>query len=361
MNSRAKLIAFYLPQYHPTPRNDEWWGKGFTEWTNVAKAKKLFSGHYQPHIPADLGFYDLRLPEVRKAQADMAREYGIYGFCYYHYWFENGFEELERPFDEVVRLGEPDFPFCLCWANESWYSKFWNLDGTVEKRILAEQKYLGKEDNEAHFYRLLNAFKDKRYIKVDGRLLFVIYRYWSFEHFKEFSNQWNELAKKNGLPEFYFVTYSTQIDEAISEAKALGFDNIISCQLYQMGNVKNRMLARLRHLKRIILRIPDIRDYAKHYSDLTSPYDADEYVIPTIVPNWDHTPRSGISGLVFQNATPENFEKHVRQIINVINQKNNKICFLKSWNEWGEGNYVEPDLKYGYGFLNVIKKYFKTE
>lgn len=358
---KPKLIAFYLPQYHPTSRNNEWWGKGFTEWTNVAKAKKLFLGHYQPHIPADLGFYDLRLPEIREAQALMAKEAGVYGFCYYHYWFENGFEELEKPFDDVVELGRPDFPFCLCWANESWYAKFWNMDGTVERKILAEQKYPGEKDNEAHFYRLLNAFKDKRYIKVDGRLLFVIYRYWSFENFEEFRNQWNNLAKKNGLPEFYFVTYTTGIEKAMNEAKKLGFDSIISCRLYQMGNAKYRMLSRLRHLKRVIFGIPDIRDYGKHYSELTTPYDVDEYVIPTIVPNWDHTPRSGKSGLVFQNATPENFEKHVKQIVHVLNQKNNKLCFLKSWNEWGEGNYVEPDLKYGYGFLNVIKKYFKTE
>ena len=359
MSNNKKLIAFYLPQFHPTPRNDEWWGKGFTEWTNVGKAKPLFRGHYQPHVPADLGYYDLRLPEVRQAQADMAREYGVYGFCYYHYWFEAGFEELEKPFDDVVNLGQPDFPFCLCWANESWYSKFWNMDGTVEKKILAEQKYPGEKDNEAHFYRLLNAFKDKRYIKIDGRLLFVIYRYWSFEHFEEFRDQWNRLAIENGLPGFYFVTYTTNIADAINESKKLGFDNIISCRLYQMGAAKNRVQYGLKRWGRTILGNPDIRDYSKHFSELTTPYDIDEYVIPTIVPNWDHTPRSGKGGMVFQNANPECFEKHVKQVVDIIEKKNNQLCFLKSWNEWGEGNYVEPDLEYGTGFLEVIKKYFK--
>jgi lipopolysaccharide biosynthesis protein len=156
----SQIIAFYLPQFHPTPHNDLWWGKGFTEWTNVGKAKPLYPGHYQPKVPADLGYYDLRLPEVRQEQAKLAQKAGVTGFCYYHYWFENGFEELDKPFKEVVNSGEPKFPFCLCWANESWYSKFWNKDGTSSKKILAEQKYLGSEDHIKHFYSLLKAFKD---------------------------------------------------------------------------------------------------------------------------------------------------------------------------------------------------------
>ncbi|MDJ0634982.1 MAG: glycoside hydrolase family 99-like domain-containing protein [Xenococcaceae cyanobacterium MO_188.B29] len=170
MNNNIKAIAFYLPQYHPIPENDKWWGKGFTEWTSVAKAKPLFKDHYQPHLPADLGFYDLRLPEVRQAQADLAREYGIYGFCYYHYWF-NGKRLLERPFNEVLESGKPDFPFCLCWANENWTRRW---DGQ-DREILIEQKYSVVDDRE-HIKSLISAFKDPRYIKIDGKPLFLIYR-----------------------------------------------------------------------------------------------------------------------------------------------------------------------------------------
>ena len=203
-----KIIAFYLPQYHPTPHNDEWWGKGFTEWTNVAKAKPLFGGHYQPKIPADLGFYDLRLPEIREQQAELAREAGIDGFCYYEYWFGNGHEELELPFKEVLESGKPDFPFCLCWANESWYKKFWNNDGAViDKKILAKQTYPGDEDIRNHFFARLNAFRDSRYMKYEGKLIYVIYKPLEHPEVKHFIQVWQQLAKENGLPEFYFIAF----------------------------------------------------------------------------------------------------------------------------------------------------------
>lgn len=166
---KVRVIAFYLPQFHPTPENDKWWGKGFTEWTNVGKAKPLFKGHYQPKVPADLGYYDLRVPETRREQAELARQYGIEGFCYWHYWFGNGRQLLQRPFQEVLASGEPDFPFCLAWANHSWEDKQFNKEGG--NKMLMEQLYPGDEDYIAHFNAVLPAFKDPRYIRVNGEAL----------------------------------------------------------------------------------------------------------------------------------------------------------------------------------------------
>lgn len=355
----TRIIAFYLPQYHPTPHNDEWWGKGFTEWTNVARAQKLYPGHYQPKVPSDLGFYDLRIPEVREQQARMAQEAGIYGFCYYHYWFSEGHEELEMPFREVVKCGNPDFPFCLCWANESWYSKFWNKDGSAEKKLLAEQKYPGRADNEAHFHSLLEAFGDKRYIRVDGRPLFMIYQPLTFEGFREFKEQWNELARANGLPGFYFVgqvLHTWQIDDV----RNMGFDAVNHCHRldnYYRDNRNTKWIGKgINFIKRHI-DIPFIIPYKKAISGAVFPEDYHEDVFPTMMPNWDHTPRSGRGGTVLQNSTPELFERHAADIIRTTLDKEpqHKIVFLKSWNEWGEGNYMEPDLRYGHGYLNALK------
>lgn len=362
MANNKKLIALYLPQYHPTPRNDKWWGKGFTEWTNVGKAKPLFPGHEQPKVPADLGYYDLRLPEARKAQADMAREYGVYGFCYYHYWFEDGFEELERPFYEVVDSGEPDFPFCLCWANESWYSKFWDLDGTVGgKKCLAEQKYLGKEDNEKHFYKLLKAFKDPRYIKHEGKLFFGIYKPLEFVDLKEFMKQWDKLAQDNGLPGFSFFAVSSDVRAEYDKIKELGIKDIVSTDLNtnMQRNMSTWDRVKLKLYRKVYRKAPTIVDYAKYYPYLSNLCEEYRDLIPSLYPNWDHSPRSGSGSTVVINTNPENFEKHVKQVSSILYKRGGEqLCFLKSWNEWGEGNYVEPDLKHGKGFLEVIKKYF---
>lgn len=354
------VIAYYLPQFHPTVNNDKWWGKGFTEWTNVAKAQKLYKGHYQPHIPADLGFYDLRLPKVREQQAEMAKYAGVSAFCYYHYWFENGNEELDLPFKEVVASGKPDFPFCLCWANESWYSKMWNKEGAVvSKKLLAEQKYLGEEDNIKHFNSLLPAFKDKRYFKYKGKIVFVIYRPLLFKGIIEFIQQWRNLAKDAGLNDFYFIGYTYDVASEYNKIIELGFDAVDDCGIvnYQMYNngLINKIKSKLNNYKRKLFNLPAIHQY-KDVSQffLSEEYDQLEEVLPTLIPNWDHTPRSGSNGYLFENSTPEEFSKHVQRLKEIISPKENKICFLKSWNEWGEGNYVEPDLKYGWGYLDVL-------
>lgn len=356
---KPQVIAFYLPQYHPTPHNDEWWGTGFTEWTNVAKALPLFKGHYQPKIPADLGFYDLRVPEVREAQAAMAREYGVDGFCYYHYWFGDGRRELERPFDEVLESGKPDFPFMLCWANETWSAKFWNPDGSkIDRKILMEQRY-SDEDTDRHFFHLLKAFKDKRYIRVDGRPAFMVYRPLLLPDASKFIARWQQLARENGLPGIYFLCQLQMdiTDSVIERLLSEGFDAVNTSRLFDVW-VSQRTKKQLvkRAYERLIKRMPGARDYTEMYPKFLEPADSRDDVVPTMIPNWDHTPRSGITGTVLTDATPEKFRLHALEVLKcVASKKRNPLVFLKSWNEWGEGNYMEPDLKFGRGFLEALR------
>ena len=355
-SGQARIIAFYLPQYHSTPHNDEWWGKGFTEWTNVKKARPLFKGHEQPKIPSELGYYDLSSPEIRQLQADLAREAGIEGFCYYHYWFGNGHEELDMPFKEVVRLSKPNYPFCLCWANETWHKKFWNIDGAIEKKPLAVQTYEDAEGNKSHFYSLLSAFKDKRYIRVNGKLLFAIYKPLEFERLREFMNQWNSLAQKEGLNGFYFVgqTYdSPDIDKILS----LGMDACNIIHLWDCFPKYGFIMRKIVNSWRKITKKPNIMPYNRVISHLVTDRERDRKIIPTIIPNWDHTPRSGWQGgTVIYGSTPQLFKKHVCQVLDVIKNKpeEERLVFLKSWNEWGEGNYMEPDKKWGKGYLHAL-------
>lgn len=351
LKSNIPVIAFYLPQFHPIPENDEWWGKGFTEWTNVGKAQKLFKDHYQPRVPADLGYYDLRLPEVRKAQATMAREYGIEGFCYWHYWFGNGKRLLETPFNEVLKSGEPDFPFCLGWANETW-SGIWH--GNPGK-ILIEQTYPGKDDFIGHFNTISAALLDPRYINVDGKPLFVIYRPFFLPNPKEFIELWQKLALKNGLKGIYFVGIANDITIEKQTLKDFGFDAVIPNRLpvatLKLNNLTYKIV-------RNVLRKPLVFSYKSLIPYLTGPEDKDEDVFPMVLPNWDNSPRSGMKGLIIDRSTPELFQQHFCQILEKIKQKrsDHKVIFLKSWNEWAEGNYVEPDLVFGMGYLEVIKR-----
>ncbi len=356
---KPKIIAFYLPQYHPFKENDEWWGKGFTEWTNVAKAKKLFPGHYQPKIPADLGFYDLRLPQVREQQAELAREYGIYGFCYWHYWFGNGKRLMESIFDDVLASKKPDMPFCLAWANHSWYAKLWNTDCENADKLLIEQQYPGEKDIQMHFEYLIKAFKDKRYIRVKGAPLFVIFDPDSIP--AGYLDRLQKLAKANGLKNgIYFVANITKRIQTKESMLRKGFSAVTYQRLTSKTMVN--MSGRLRNWlnKRIfrMLGLPTMTHYNRAIKYLIYPeIDSQENVIPAIIPNWDHTPRSGKNGSVFIGATPERFYKLVKRALDTIKNKkeDNQIIFLKSWNEWGEGNYVEPDLKYGTGYLKAIK------
>ncbi len=358
---KPKIIAFYLPQYHPTPSNDIWWGEGFTEWTNVAKAKPLFPGHYQPKIPANLGFYDLRQPETRQRQAELAKEAGITGFCYYHYWFGNGHQELELPFNQVLASGKPDFPFCICWANETWARKMWNADGAVVKqKILAEQKYLGYEDDVAHFYELLPAFKDHRYIRVNDKPLFMIYNPSVFKNISSFIKTWGSLAKSNGIKGIHFVGYTYNIDAEKQFILDSGFDAICCCRLNR-NRIKNFGWT-IRKAWSTITHSPRRYPYKKAIKTFIKEDEKTPNIYPTLIPNWDHTARSGVKGDLLTNSTPVLFEKHAEQAMRVISNKpqEDQICFLKSWNEWGEGNYMEPDLRFGKGYIEALRKAINT-
>ena len=350
----ARLIAFYLPQFHPIPENDEWWGKGFTEWTNVAKAKPLFRGHYQPHFPADLGYYDLRVPEARLAQAELAREYGIEGFCYYHYWFA-GKRILERPFTEVLSSGEPDFPFCLCWANQTW-TGIWH---GAPNRILVEQTYPGERDHRAHFDTLLPAFSDPRYIRVDDKPLFVLYQPHDIPETAKVMRLWRDMAVRAGLPGLYLIGN----DIGMHTPTTLGLD---AASTYHLP--PRRPWVSRRHpiewLERQYERIagkPTVYRYDAILSALLAQRTPGIENFPCLIPNWDNTPRSGKDGLVLHGSTPDLFRIHAAQALDRVRDspQQHRIVFIKSWNEWAEGNHLEPDLRFGHGYLEVLRDVFR--
>ena len=345
----ARAIAFYLPQFYPTPENDSWWGKGFTEWTNVGNAKPLFRGHYQPRVPADLGYYDLRIPEVRQQQAELARVAGIEGFCYWHYWF-NGTRLLDRVFSEVVSTGQPDFPFCLCWANHSWIAKTWNP--SIPGKMLIEQTYPGEEDYIRHFNALLPAFKDPRYLTVHGRLIFGIFDPSDIPDIETMSQVWDHLAKQNGLPPFYFFALA-QGTKKLEPSHHTGFDAIVydamfdAVYSYQNASLFARAKAKLNSTFKAPNPIP-YDYYARH---AIKKFKEHPDTIPCIDPNFDHSPRSGTAGTILHNSTPEKWRTLCQETAQLVNRRGKELLFIKAWNEWGEGNYLEPDLRYGDAYI----------
>ena len=354
IDKRARVIAFYLPQFHPIPENDDWWGKGFTEWTNVARARPLFRGHQQPRLPADLGFYDLRVPEVRAAQAKMAAESGVEGFCYWHYWF-NGRRLLERPFNEVLNSGEPNFPFCLGWANESW-TGVWNNE---PRRMLIEQTYPGEADDRAHFDYLLQAFMDPRYITVDGKPLLYIYKPLKMPDSKRRLDRWRDWARQAGLKGLYIVG-NNQLD--FDDAESLGLDGAVISTLGIVTDERqwiNKAKWLYWGMKRRFAiggpRFVQYREAIKHLVPDLSKFKFDAY--PSVFPNWDHTPRSGRKGLVLANSTPDLFASHVKKAADEVADRpgDRRLIFLKSWNEWAEGNYIEPDARWGSKYLKALR------
>lgn len=349
--SKPRLIAFYLPQFYPTPENDEWWEPGFTEWTNVVRAKPLFKGHYQPRIPGALGYYDLRNVEVREQQAELARKAGIEGFCYWHYWFA-GRRLLDKVFSEVVISGKPDYPFCLCWANHSWYKKTW--DSTKPDKLLIEQTYPGEQDFINHFYAMLPAFKDKRYMKKDGKLIFGVFEPGIFSSFPQMKTIWNILAIQNGLDGFYFFALAKGLRN-IETIKEMSYDAIVYDHLPTLflGN-------RLTYIQRAALMVfhkPRVLDYNYYVQNTVNYIKRHPEYTPCIIPNFDHSPRSSYKGVILHNNSPLQWEILCREVSSILKKREDEqLLFIKSWNEWGEGNYLEPDEKFGMEYIEATQK-----
>ena len=350
-----RLIALYLPQFHPIPENNEWWGEGFTEWRNVSKAKPLFEGHYQPHVPADLGYYDLRNKETRLAQAALARKYGIEGFCYYHYWFK-GRRLLELPLQEVLESGEPDLPFCICWANENWTRRW---DGE-EHQILMKQEY-SEEDDRQHIQSLLPVFEDERYIRVDGKPLFLVYRTENLPNPARTAEIWRTEARKAGVGELFLVRV-----ESISKSDPgkINFDAALEFapdwwnkgpQLKAGPEAGGHPGGNLAHM---------VNDNWIHSYKWLAEAMMDKDVPPykwfrCVTPSWDNWARRRDGGNIFLGSTPEKYEAWLSQAIEDTNGRllgEERIVFINAWNEWAEGNHLEPDEKWGHGYLQATRR-----
>ncbi len=342
-----EVLALYLPQFHPIPENDRWWGTGFTEWTNVARARPLFRGHVQPQLPAELGFYDLRVSEAREAQADLARRYGVTGFCYWHYWFA-GTRLLHRPFDDVLASGTPDFPFCVAWANQSW-SGVWH--GAPE-RLLIEQTYPGPEDDMEHFSSLRPAFEDPRYVTIGGRPLMLVYQPDGLPEPARFVERWQKMAYDAGLGGLYLVASLGEFDyESHVED---GFDAAVYFQFPMERDRAARVRKRVQEwgLRPGPLRYPHAEVFPEPPRRLRG------RMFPAVYPNWDNTPRLGRNGLVVTGSTPERFGAHVRRAVELAtaNPAGEQVLMIKSWNEWAEGNYLEPDQQFGRRRLEALAR-----
>lgn len=366
MTTSIKFLAYYLPQFHPIPENDLWWGKGFTEWTNVTKAKPLFKGHYQPILPADLGFYDLRVPEVQEAQSQLALEYGLDGFIYYQYWFGNGKMLLEKPAEAMLANKEIKIPFCFCWANETWKGIWHGLDNPD---VLIEQTYNGEEGYIEYFNYLLAFFTDDRYLKIDNMPMFQIYKIDDIPDLDQFIATFNKLATLSGFNGIYFFTSNGNENKIIDNpyiygrVASEGFQKIRYKTPFLFENFK--YLGKVeRKLKSIMgltngvgkRKSPLILDYKKGVKKFHLEINHNKF-IPCVFPNWDNSARSGKKSLIFKNASPKLWQKHLDMTVKTLIQKpfNPQIVVIKSWNEWAEGNYIEPDLKFGHLWLQAIK------
>lgn len=352
----VRAIAAYLPQYHPVAENDRWWGPGFSEWTNVAAARPLYPGHYQPHLPGELGFYDLRLEETRVRQAELAHNHSIEAFCYWHYWFA-GKRMLETVVDSVVKSGVPDFPFCLGWANASWNSS-WDMAGRNVRLI--EQTYPGVDDSRRHFECILPALSDRRYLTVDGKPVFIVHQPTQLPSPARFAERWRAWAQAAGLPGLYLAGFSRP-ELSPFDPLAAEFDAAITSGIPPTAR-RRRRTRRRTHLDLVVSELanrsralPGIYSYQRWIEDL--PFLQDGPSIPTVWVNWDNTPRRRRDGFTMHNATPELFGLQVEVALNLIAgiRAEERLLFVRSWNEWAEGNHLEPDRRFGRGHLEAFR------
>lgn len=361
-----KIISFYLPQYHRTKENDEWWGDGFTEWSSMKKAEKLFPEHYQPRLPENDYFYDLSDKSAQQWQINIAKKHGIYGFCTYHYWFE-GKMLLQKPMEQYLADKELDFPFCFCWANETW-TNAWATDAKNPK-ILMKQTYGGKESWEKHLQYLLPYFKDDRYITIDGKPLFVIYRPEQIECRNEMLDYFQERIREEGFPGLVFA--AQQRNFHFEQHDDSRFDYKIE---YQPAYALYDMESKMRHFidkckeeirkfaeNKLNLSIRRVRglievDYDEVWEAVLHRKPENPKMIPGAFVDWDNSPRYGRKGMVFKGATPEKFYKYLkRQIIHARDDYKKDMIFMFAWNEWAEGGYLEPDQKWGSKYLEAVR------
>ncbi|WP_150275852.1 glycoside hydrolase family 99-like domain-containing protein [Paenibacillus tepidiphilus] len=346
-----KLIAYVLPQFHRIPENDDWWGEGFTEWTNTRKAVPLYPGHLQPKEPMQQYYYDLTDASARIRQAEWAKAHGIYGFCYYHYWFK-GKRLLDKPVREIHRSGEPSMPFCLSWANESWTRKW---DGG-EHELLIKQEYGDEGDWEHHFYELLPLFKDERYIRIDGKPVFIIYRPGNIPRWKDMCRQWNRLAEENGLDGVYFVRTlggfevpeQPGFDASVEFEPHYTFAHGDSRRLWQRMNLDGQ-----EHL---------VFDYDQLWLSILSRIHrrSGEKIFPGAYVNWDNTPRLGTRGQSCIGASPRKFGHYLsRQMERAKTLYQSEFLFINAWNEWAEGAFLEPDERNGFAYLEEVRAALK--
>ncbi len=352
----TRVLAFYLPQFHPFAQNDAWWGKGFTEWTNVTRAKPVVPGHYQPHLPADLGFYDLRLPETMAAQAKLASEYGISGFCYYHYWF-SGQRILERPVNDMVALGEPDFPFCLCWANENW-TRTW--DGR-SGQVLLGQNY-SEDDDRQHIEALIPYMADRRYIRMAGRPLLLVYRTELMPQPERMAQTWRKAAQQAGLGDLYLVRvegFAGGVDP-----RSIGFDAALEFapDWRRAGRI---YFNKWQRLKSYLGLFPNgyfehrFADYRKMMELMLAKPDPSYPWFRCVTPGFDNSARRKTDATIFINGTPDHYQNWLTEIarreLASTRPADEKLVFINAWNEWAEGNHLEPDQKWGHAYLQATR------
>lgn len=354
MKQEKRIVAIHLPQFYPFPENDKWWGKGFTEWRNVTMAKPRFRGHYQPHIPSDLGFYDLRLDECRMEQEKLAKAYGVYGFCYYHYWF-NGKLIMEKPVEAKLANPKEDLPFMMCWANVSW-ARNWEGGNNI---ILMEQKY-SMEDDIAHFNYLLPYFKDPRYIRVDKKPIFAIHSTDLIPDVEERIQLWKKMAKANGF-ELYFCRFEPN-EKVGKQYMTSSMDASIEFQPFNMKDYRHKhqwlkLLIRKYITKKEFVSLFSYSSYVNY--QCKRDYESNYKVYPSLFPGWDNASRRvNRPFMAFKNSTPALFKKWLSHIYKTFKpySKDENFVFINAWNEWAEGCHLEPDMKYGLQYLEAIKE-----